>query len=87
MAGIRSMCWTIFLQILFIGLPNGILAKKKYKSKSNMYAKTYTGQLKSAIWTIFANMDVICSMLMLVLTLYIFIRRRFSKTWQPGKKS
>jgi len=62
------------------------MAKKKY-GKSNMYAKTYTGQLKSAVWAIFANLDVICSMLMLVLTIYIFLRRRFSKTWQPGKKS
>jgi len=68
------------------------MAKKKYSGKS--YGKgygrgyvSYATTAKETLWMLMQNMDVICSMLMIVLTLYIFIRRRFSATWTPGKKS
>ena len=55
------------------------MAKKKYKKKG--------GSEPSLMWMLFQNIDVICSLAMVVLTLYIFLRRKFSKNWNPGKKS
>lgn len=55
------------------------MAKKKYRKKADAEP--------SLLWMLFQNIDVICSLAMVVLTLYIFLRRRFSKKWTPGKKA
>ena len=60
-------------------LPLVLAAKKKSRNAK--------GPEPSLMWMFFQNIDVICSLAMVVLTLYIFLRRRFSKTWSPGKKA
>ena len=55
------------------------MVKKKYRKKA--------AAEPSLMWMLFNNIDVICSLAMVGLTLYIFLRRRFSKTWTPGKKA
>ena len=57
-----------------------VLAAKKKSRKAK-------GSEPSLMWMFFQNIDVICSLAMVVLTLYIFLRRRFSKTWSLGKKA
>lgn len=56
------------------------MVKKKYK-------KAKADAQPSLMFLLFQNIDVLCSLAMVLLTLYIFLRRKFSKKWNPGKKA